>query len=124
MAGVGSESLPPLKGGAVNVNIEGMPIPAFINEFFGSILGVGFQMDPQVARLNDLITLRTSGPQSPQNFYRLAVQVLRNYGVSTEYSSGLVFSTAHVTAVAPRHPLSSVGGRCPRFRSATAPCSS
>ena len=41
--------------------------------------------------MQDLVTLRTPGPQSPQNFYRLAVQVLRTYGVSTEYGSGLVF---------------------------------
>ena len=41
VAGAGGEAMPPLKGGAVNVNIEGMPVPAFINEFFGSILGVG-----------------------------------------------------------------------------------
>lgn len=91
VAGISGEAMPPLKGGAVNVNIEGMPVPAFINEFFGSILGTGFQMDPQVARMQDLVTLRTSGPQSPQNFYRLAVQVLRGYGVSTEYTSGMVF---------------------------------
>jgi len=91
IAGINGEALPPLRGGAVNVNIEGMPIPAFINEFFGTILGVGFQMDPQVARMSDLITLRTGGPQSPQNFYRLATQVLRTYGVSTDYSSNLVF---------------------------------
>ena len=91
VAGAQGEPMPPLKGGAVNVNIEGMPVPAFINEFFGSILGVGFQMDPQVSRMGDLVTLRTSGPQAPRDFYRLAVQVLRNYGVTTEYSSGLVF---------------------------------
>lgn len=90
VSGGQGEPMPPLKGGAVNVNIEGMPVPAFINEFFGSILGTGFQMDPQVSRMSDLVTLRTSGPQSPQNFYRLAVQVLRSYGVSTEYTSGMV----------------------------------
>ena len=90
VAGAAGTPMPPLKGGAVNVNIEGMPVPAFINEFFGSILGVGFQMDPQVARMSDLVTLRTSGPQSPANFYRLAVEVLRTYGVATDYSSGLV----------------------------------
>ena len=99
VAGAAGEPMPPLKGGAVNVNIEGMPVPAFINEFFGSILGTGFQMDPQVSKMSDLVTLRTSGPQSPQNFYRLAVQVLRNYGVATEYSSGTVmFSRAQGTA--------------------------
>ena len=91
VAGAAGEPLPPLKGGAVNVNIEGMPVPAFINEFFGSILGVGFQMEPQVARMQDLVTLRTPGPQSPREFYRLAVHVLQTYGVSTEFTSGTVF---------------------------------
>ena len=93
VAGVAGEPLPPLKGGAVNVNIEGMPVPAFINEFFGAILGVGFQMDTQVGRMNDLVTLRTSGPQSPQEFYRLATSMLRTYGVSAEYTSGMVMFT-------------------------------
>ena len=90
-SGLGADAgLPPLKGEPVNVNIEGVPIPAFINEFFGSILGVSFQIDPAIAKLNDLVTLRTAGPQSPQNFYRLAVQVLRTYGVSTRYEGGRV----------------------------------
>ncbi|MFO1453552.1 MAG: type II secretion system protein GspD [Lysobacterales bacterium] len=91
VSGVQGEPMPPLKGGAVNVNIEGMPVPAFINEFFGQILGAGFQMDVQVSKMNDLVTLRTAGPQSPKEFYRLAVQVLRNYGVATDFSSGTVF---------------------------------
>jgi general secretion pathway protein D len=90
IAGAQGEPIPPLKGGAVNVNIEGMPVPAFINEFFGSILGVGFQMDLQVSRMTDLVTLRTSGPQTPKEFYQLAVQVLRSYGVAADYSSGMV----------------------------------
>lgn len=90
VSGAAGELLPPLKGGAVNVNIEGMPVPAFINEFFGAILGVGFQMDAQVGRMSDLVTLRTAGPQSPQEFYRLATSVLRSYGVAAEYGSGMV----------------------------------
>lgn len=105
VAGAAGEPMPPLKGGSVNVNIEGMPVPAFINEFFGSILGAGFQMDPAVAKMNDLVTLRTSGPQSPQNFYRLAVQVLRSYGVATDYSSGLVFFSRSRDAAGTVPPL-------------------
>ena len=85
-----NEGMPPVKGGPINANIEGMPVPAFINEFFGSLLAVNFQMDPAVAKLTDLVTLRTSGPQSPQNFYRLAVQVLKTYGVGTRYEGGRV----------------------------------
>ena len=85
-----NEGIPPFKGPPINVNIEGMPVPAFINEFFGAVLGVSFQMDPVVAKLNDLVTLRTSGPQSPADFYRLAVQVLKTYGVATRYENGRV----------------------------------
>ncbi len=83
-------ALPPLRGQAINANIEGMPVPAFINEFFGSILGVGFQMAPSVAQMSELVTLRTSGPQSPQNFYRLATRILQTYGVSAVYEDGIV----------------------------------
>lgn len=82
--------LPPLRGQPINANIEGMPVPAFINEFFGSILGVGFQMEPAVAKMSDLVTLRTSVPQSPQNFYRLATRILQTYGVSAVYEDGIV----------------------------------
>lgn len=89
------ENLPPLRGEPINANIEAMPVPAFINEFFGTILGVGIQMDPAVARMTDLVTLRTPGPQSPQDFYRLAVRVLETYGVSTRYEGGrVVFAPA------------------------------
>lgn len=95
ISGVSSGAgLPPLKGEPINVNIEGMPVPAFINEFFGTILQVSFQMDPAVAKMSDLVSLRTSGPQSPQNFYRLATRVLRTYGVATSYEGGRVYFTS------------------------------
>jgi general secretion pathway protein D len=77
---------PPLRDGEpINVNIEGMPVPAFIDHFFGEILGVTYQIDPALANIPDLVTLRTSSPQSPRNFYRLALQVLRTYGVVARY---------------------------------------
>lgn len=94
ISGVGAnEGMPPVRGEPINVNIEGMPVPAFINEFFGSVLKVTFQMDPGVARMSDLVTLRTSGPQSPADFYRLAARVLRTYGVATSYENGRVYFT-------------------------------
>ena len=85
-----AERMPPLQGEPIDANIEGVPVPAFINEFFGTILGVGFQMDPAVAKLNDLVTLRTPGPQSPRDFYRLAVDVLKTYGIETSYDGDRV----------------------------------
>lgn len=93
-AGIGETgAMPPVGGEMIDVNIDGIPVPAFINEFFGTILEVDFQMDPKVAQLNDLVTLRTSSPQTPREFYQLAVEVLRTYGVKTEYQSGRVLFT-------------------------------
>ena len=40
--------------------------------------------------MNELVTLRTSGPQTPQNFYRLATRILQTYGVSAVYENGIV----------------------------------
>lgn len=91
VAGTGAGfGIPPVKGEPLSVNIEGMPVPAFINEFFGTILGVGFQLDPAVAKLNDLVTLRTPGPLPPSDFYQLAVRVLRTYGVEARYEGDRV----------------------------------
>lgn len=87
------EGVPPLRGEPISANIEGMPVPAFIDEFFGTILGVGFQMNPEVAKLNDLVTLRTPGPQSPRDFYQLAVRVLATYGVRTTFEGDRVLFT-------------------------------
>ncbi len=76
------ESLPPgLTGPAVSVNFANVPLPTFINDVLGTSLGLTFQMDPDVQQLDDLVTLRTSRPQSPVEFYRLARQVLAEYGV-------------------------------------------
>lgn len=94
MSGVAADAgMPPVRGEPINVNIEGVPVPAFINEFFGTILKVSFQMDPAVAQMSDLVTLRTASPQSPADFYRLATRVLRTYGVVTSYEGGRVYFT-------------------------------
>lgn len=91
VAGTGAGfGIPPVRGEPLSVNIEGMPVPAFINEFFGTILGVGFQLDPSVAKMNDLVTLRTPGPLPPSDFYQLAVRVLRTYGVEARYEGDRV----------------------------------
>lgn len=84
------ERLPPLSGEPVDANVEGMALPAFINEAFGNLLGVPFQMDEALLKQRDLVTVRTSGKQSPADFYRLVVQVLRTYGVSAQWDGELV----------------------------------
>lgn len=82
--------LPEFAGGPVDANIEGMALPAFINEAFGNLLGLTFQMDQALANQRDLVTLRTSSPQAPADFYQLVVQVLRTYGVNVRLEGDLV----------------------------------
>ncbi len=80
-----TQALPPLAGGAVSASLEGLPLPSFINEVYGNLLGLNFQVDPSLARRNDLVTLRLPSPQSPRELYDVAGQVLRAYGVAVRW---------------------------------------
>lgn len=85
------ETLPPgLTGQPISVNLTNLPLPTFINEVLGNSLGLTFQMDPAVEKLGDLVTLRTSRPQSPVEFYRIARQILGDYGVEMLAEGNLV----------------------------------
>jgi general secretion pathway protein D len=82
-AGVeGADRIPPgLTGAPVVVNVSNLPVPAFVNEVLGDMLGLTFQLDPEVEKLTALVSLRTSEPQSPADLYRIARQVLSDYGI-------------------------------------------
>ena len=85
------ETLPPgLSGEAISVNLTNLPLPTFINEVLGNSLGLTFQMEPAVEQLSELVTLRTSRPQSPVEFYRIARQILGDYGVEMVAEGNLV----------------------------------
>ncbi len=73
------------------VNLHDMPVPAFINELYGNILQIPFQLDPEVAKLNDLVTLRTIEAQSSQDLYDLGMQVLTRYGIGAEKTGDLLY---------------------------------
>lgn len=77
-----SDSLPAgLAGPPVAVNVSNLPVPAFVNEVLGDMLGLTFQLDPDVEKQTALVSLRTSEPQSPAELYRIARQVLSDYGI-------------------------------------------
>ncbi|MCK5523279.1 MAG: type II secretion system protein GspD [Thiomargarita sp.] len=74
----------------ITVNVDGLPLPAFINEIFGSLLGLSFEIEPQIQNKRELVTLRVSDPQSPAQIYRLAIQVLNNYQIATVWQGDLI----------------------------------
>lgn len=96
---------PQLSGEPIAANLESLPLPAFINEAFGNLLGLNFQIDSALERKRDLVTLRTPQPQSPIAFYRLVVQVLRTYGVSVEYQENLLRVYPSTTGASDEPPL-------------------
>lgn len=81
---------PKLSGPPINASIESMSLPAFINEVYANILHLNFQVDPAVAKLTDLVTLRIPKQTSPQDFYRLIATVLRSYGLAAHWTGTLV----------------------------------
>lgn len=82
-AGVqGTDTVPPgLSGAPVAVNVSNLPVPAFVNEVLGDMLGLTFQLDPDVEKQTALVSLRTAEPQAPAELYRIARQILSDYGI-------------------------------------------
>lgn len=82
-AGVqGADTVPAgLSGAPVAVNVSNLPVPAFVNEVLGDMLGLTFQLDPEVEKQTALVSLRTAEPQSPVELYRIARQILSDYGI-------------------------------------------
>jgi len=84
------EVLPPMAGNPLSVNVQDVPVPAFANEVFGNLLGMNVSMSAQVSALQDLVTLRTQSRQAPRDLFRLARQVLGEYGVVVNVEGDLV----------------------------------
>lgn len=74
----------------LNVAFNQMPIPTFIHAIYGSVLKANYSMDPAVASRTDLVTFRTSKPQSPQQMANLARLLLKSYGIAVQDYGGMI----------------------------------
>lgn len=89
----------------VSVNVEGLPLAAFINEVFGNLLGVTFEISNEVQTRTELVTLRVTEPQKPEELYSLAYQVLQNYQIAIELQGDLM---RFIPAQAAESPLPAI----------------
>jgi len=71
-----------IEGSPVTLNIDSLPLPAFINEVFGNILGQSFQIAPNLLNKTDLVTIRLTEPVSRTDLYYTTKQLLETYGVA------------------------------------------
>ncbi|MEQ8733640.1 MAG: secretin N-terminal domain-containing protein [Rhodospirillaceae bacterium] len=103
-APVVSDQPPSLTGQNISINFEGVALPAFINTVFGELLNLTFEIDSAVLSREQLVTLRTAEPATPDSFYQLVTQVLANYGISIAYQNGVyrVIENAQAQTEIPR----------------------
>ncbi|MGE3335103.1 MAG: secretin N-terminal domain-containing protein [Rhodospirillaceae bacterium] len=99
-----SSTPPRLTGDPISINFDGIRLPAFVNTVFGELLKVTFEIDNAVMQRDQMVTLRTAGPLSPNEFFTLVSEVLSNYGISVVYSNNVyrIVEAANVKKPIPR----------------------
>jgi len=70
-----------LKGDDIQANFRNMPLPEFVNQVYGNLLGLNVVLDPSLTSAKDLVTLSITEPLAPGDLYRIARTVLAEYGV-------------------------------------------
>lgn len=103
-APITSTQPPSLTGDSISINFEGVQLPAFVNMVFGELMKVTFEIDNAVLGREQLVTLRTADPLSPDDFYQLVTQVLSNYGISVAYQNNVyrIVENSQAQAEVPR----------------------
>jgi len=113
---------PPDESAVISLSVDGLPLPAFINQIFANELKLDFQMAPDVANKEDLVTLRVTDPRNRQGIFELAQQVLANYGVSIVQQGDLLrFVLSNSQGAATEAPLIVTGTALPSVPSTHRP---
>ncbi len=73
------------------VSVENIPINKFINLVFGEILGVDFNIEPNVMKRKDKVTLKMSKPVDREQFKKIITSVLQNYNIGIEEKDGVYY---------------------------------
>ena len=103
-----------LEGEPIEAAFNGVPIVAFINEVFGTQLGMSFVISPGLQEKTDLVTLRLTSPVPPRQFFSTARQVLQEYGVTIREQDGVLtfLATQEIESAKPLACLSTARRLC------------
>lgn len=78
----------------VALALDGVPIDAFINVVYGMELGFPVQIDQALHSRRELLSLNLTKSRPPAEAYRVAAEVLKNYGVQISELGGVLRFTA------------------------------
>lgn len=72
----------------ISLVFDQIALPSFINTIYGVVLKSNYSVDPRVLERKDLVTLRTSRPQTHSEVLRAAQMLLKSYGVTVNDVGG------------------------------------
>ncbi len=99
------KNVPELPEGMFSGSYNNMGVAAFINEVFGNQLNLSFSIQPEVQALEELVTLRLLEPVDATQFFRVAQETLRSYGVSLTDQEQLISFGLNAVGSAREVPL-------------------
>ncbi len=102
-----------LADGQAGVNFHEIPVGRFINEVFGNILGLAFEVESSLSSREDLVTMRSAEDQSHLQLYRMAQRVLMNYGIGIVHQGELIRFVPSKDPNSPAAPLLITGETLP-----------
>jgi general secretion pathway protein D len=74
----------------ITLAFEQLPLPDFVQAVYGTILKKNVTLDAAVMNRKDLVTLRTGGPQTPDQVSDAVRLLLQSYGIAVFDVGGLV----------------------------------
>ena len=80
-----------LKGKAVKVSVEKIPVNEFIDLVFGSVLQINYHTNKDVQELTTPITLNMSHEQPRKEFYEVVKKLLAQEGIVISSENGTLF---------------------------------
>ena len=83
-----SRRAPRTKVRSVEAYIAPLSVPQFVDIAFGEMLKLPFVVGKDVAAMNDVVQLRSSGTMTGANFQALVTEVLKEYGVRVVPENG------------------------------------
>lgn len=89
-AAAGPAQAPGPEEANISLAFEQIPLPAFAQAVFGTILRRNVSIDTAVMNRADLVTLRTGAAQTPSQVFEVARMVLKSYGVAVYDISGTI----------------------------------
>ncbi|MDM8548126.1 hypothetical protein QUF61_16680 [Candidatus Venteria ishoeyi] len=97
----------------VSISVDNLPLPAFINEVFANLLGLSFQITPDLKKKKDLVTFRVLKAITPEQMFIQARLVLQDYGVAIIEQNGFLKFASSKHAGFSKPPLIITGTTLP-----------